>query len=226
MNIVIQSPDAASAASLADTFGKLIAAGKLLLATELPKNPEFVPFVGDIDALARAFTPTVAADTLTFRLNADNSLKLPAIVLPAMAKSREQARRMRSLSNLRQIVVASINYANDHKGEYPPDLQSLLKVSQLTPDVLRNPRTSTGNRLRLPAPPSNHLGGGTGRGIRSLEQAPREHRGRLRRRSRPSHGLSASEKLKRVRKSETRRSKRRFRQHNAPTRYNPPAPSL
>lgn len=138
--VVVRSPDAASATSLADTLGKLVATGKAMLAVELQRKPDFAPFVGDLDALARAFTPAVAGDTLTFRLDADQSLKLTAIILPAMAKSREQARQMRSLSNLRQIALASVLYANDHKNEFPPDLESLRTASDLTPELFRNPR--------------------------------------------------------------------------------------
>jgi hypothetical protein len=143
-SIVIHSPDAASATALSDTLAKAVAMGKEMLAHEIQRMPEMAPFIGDLDVLAKAFTPAVEADRLTFHLDTDASLKLTAIVLPAMAKSREQAQRMRSLSNLKQLVLAGIMYANEHKNEFPPDLQTLIKSSDLTPEMLRNPRSAPG----------------------------------------------------------------------------------
>jgi hypothetical protein len=143
-NIVIHSPDAASATALSNTLTKAIVIGKEMLAHEIQKTPEMASLIGDLDALAKAFTPAVEADRLTFHLDTDASLKLTAIILPAMAKSREQARRMRSLSNLKQLVLAGMMYANDHKNEFPPDLQTLIKSSDFTPEMLRNPRSAKG----------------------------------------------------------------------------------
>jgi hypothetical protein len=140
VRIVVRSPDATSASSLADTLGQLVAVGKTLLTGELRKHPDLAPLAANADALTKAFTPAVTGDTLTFQLDADQSLTLTGIILPAVAQSREQARQMRSLSNLRQIVLASITYAGEHKNEFPPDLTSLLKVTDLTPEILRNPR--------------------------------------------------------------------------------------
>jgi hypothetical protein len=139
-NVVMQTPDAASAASLSDTINKGIALGKQLLAREVQKFPEAGRMVGDLDAMAKAFTPAVAGDRLTLHLDMDQSLKLTAIILPAMAKAREQATRMRSLSSLRQVLLACIVYANDHKNEFPADLKTLLKTADLPAEALRNPR--------------------------------------------------------------------------------------
>jgi hypothetical protein len=141
-NIVIQTPDASSAASLSDTINKGIALGKQLLAGEVKRFPEAGRMIGDIDAMAKAFTPTIAGDRLTLHLDMDQSLKLTAIILPAMAKAREQAARMRSLSNLKQVTLACITYANDHRNEFPADLATLLKTGDLPAEVLRNPRSS------------------------------------------------------------------------------------
>jgi len=49
-----------------------------------------------------------------------------AILLPALNKSREMANRVQGASNLRQIGMASILYANDNNGAAPPDLGALL----------------------------------------------------------------------------------------------------
>jgi prepilin-type N-terminal cleavage/methylation domain-containing protein len=44
---------------------------------------------------------------------------LVSILLPALGRAREQARRVQCASNLRQIVVGYTNYATDSKGWYP-----------------------------------------------------------------------------------------------------------
>lgn len=45
---------------------------------------------------------------------------LAAILLPALARAREQARRMRCASNMQQIGMIALMYANEHDGIYPP----------------------------------------------------------------------------------------------------------
>jgi hypothetical protein len=48
------------------------------------------------------------------------------IVLPALARGREAARRTRSISNERQLCMTLFLYANDHNGSFPPDLASCV----------------------------------------------------------------------------------------------------
>jgi hypothetical protein len=50
-----------------------------------------------------------------------------SIAVPALAKAREAARRTQSMSNERQICLAVMMYATDHKGTLPPDLGSCLQ---------------------------------------------------------------------------------------------------
>jgi hypothetical protein len=138
--VVMQTPDAASAAALSDTINKGIDLGKQMMLREMKRFPEAARMIGDADALAKAFTPTIAGDRLTLNLDTDNALKLSGIILPAMAKAREQSLRMRSLSNLKQITMACILYANEHKNQFPPDLETVQKTNELPAEILRNPR--------------------------------------------------------------------------------------
>jgi hypothetical protein len=143
MNLVVQSPDAASATTLADTLNKLIDTAKQMIKQELAHAPaEIVRIIGDVDTLAKGFTPAVAGDRLTIHLDADQSLKLAAVVLPAIAKARTQASTSVSMSNMKQILLGCIMYAEDHKGEFPPDFKALMKAQPvLAPQVFKNPQT-------------------------------------------------------------------------------------
>src|SRR5206468_3394969 len=51
---------------------------------------------------------------------------LASLGLPALAKARQQAADVGSVSNLRQIALGCQMYANDHAGKLPPDLGTLL----------------------------------------------------------------------------------------------------
>src|SRR5687768_14611925 len=45
---------------------------------------------------------------------------LAGLLLPALARSREAARRAVCASNLRQVCIAAECYADDHRTRYPP----------------------------------------------------------------------------------------------------------
>jgi hypothetical protein len=47
---------------------------------------------------------------------------LAGVAVPALAKARQQAMAVQSLSNLRQLGLAVHMYANEHNGDLPPDL--------------------------------------------------------------------------------------------------------
>jgi prepilin-type processing-associated H-X9-DG protein len=75
---------------------------------------------------------------------------LIAVILPSMNRAREQANRVKSASNLRQIGQGAMLYSNEHNGKFPPDLETLYKAEDLTPSVFINPRTGT-----APPPPGD-----------------------------------------------------------------------
>jgi prepilin-type processing-associated H-X9-DG protein len=64
---------------------------------------------------------------------------LTAIALPAMNRSREVANRVKCASNMRQVGQAILLYANEHKGNYPPDLGTLTMTEDIGPIVFLCP---------------------------------------------------------------------------------------
>jgi prepilin-type processing-associated H-X9-DG protein len=66
-----------------------------------------------------------------------------SILLPSLNRAREAANRVKAASNLRQIGLASVLYANENKGAAPPDLGTLLKTQDLTVDVFTSPSSNT-----------------------------------------------------------------------------------
>src|SRR3954452_6170988 len=60
---------------------------------------------------------------------------LISILLPSLNRARETANRVKCASDERQIGQAILLYCNDHKGNYPPDLGTLLLTEDITADV-------------------------------------------------------------------------------------------
>lgn len=64
-----------------------------------------------------------------------------SLTLPALAKAREQAKRVQSINNLKQIGLGCIMYANNHQGQFPADLGELVTDQDVSAAVFLNPRT-------------------------------------------------------------------------------------
>jgi prepilin-type N-terminal cleavage/methylation domain-containing protein len=45
---------------------------------------------------------------------------LASMLLPALARAKEKARRISCVSNVKQICISMIMYVDDHEGQYPP----------------------------------------------------------------------------------------------------------
>ena len=68
---------------------------------------------------------------------------MTSIMLPALNRSREMANRVKSASNLRQIGLGAMMFANGQRnGAFPKDMGELLKTQDLSIDVFINPRSS------------------------------------------------------------------------------------
>ena len=71
------------------------------------------------------------------------SALMTSVLLPSLSKARETANRVKCGSNLRQIGMGCLIYANDHNGKLPPDQGTLLKEADLTLPVFLCPSGNT-----------------------------------------------------------------------------------
>jgi prepilin-type processing-associated H-X9-DG protein len=78
-------------------------------------------------------------------LNVGGTALMTSILLPSLNRARETANRVKCASNMRQIGMACLLYANDNKGKYPPDMGTMLKTQDIVADVFLCP--SSGNQI-------------------------------------------------------------------------------
>lgn len=103
-------------------------------------------WVDDAGWHLRAVSPFPGSVTMTSEtaglMDVQSSAMMMGFMLPALAKSREQAKRVQSASNLRQIGLACQIYANEHKGKFPDELSQTMEAD-IQANVFLNPRTKT-----------------------------------------------------------------------------------
>lgn len=63
-----------------------------------------------------------------------------SILLPSLNRARETANRVKSGNNLRQIGLACKLYANENRGNFPPDIETIVKTQDISWEVFSNPR--------------------------------------------------------------------------------------
>jgi prepilin-type processing-associated H-X9-DG protein len=84
-----------------------------------------------------------------------------SVLLPSLNRAREQANRIKSANNLRQIGFGVQLYANDHNGKFPKDLAEIYRTQDLEPAAFVNPRgqsTLPAGLTKENAGPVNEIG--------------------------------------------------------------------
>jgi type II secretory pathway pseudopilin PulG len=98
----------------------------------------------------RGVTPfpggTVVASETAGAMDVQTIGILAGVLLPSLQRAREQATRVQSMANLRQIGFAAMMYANEHKGRLPDDLAG-------TREFIENPHVYANPRSGVPLPP-------------------------------------------------------------------------
>jgi hypothetical protein len=111
----------------------------------LPSMQRLLGYVGT-DALAYQATPdgllktrTTANPLLSPMTWLDSPVLWLAIGIPSVGAAEDAADRERSAQNLRTIGQGIVQYANDNKDKFPPDLQAVVKAQELDQTVTRSP---------------------------------------------------------------------------------------
>jgi hypothetical protein len=136
LRFIIQSQDAASAEAMANLIDRAMAFAR--------DNRSIKKTIGDgLSKLSALLRPHVKNNKLILQLNRKQLISLVQSALSPMSRTlrqaREIARRKTSMKNIRQIVMASLIWAEEHKGKFPPDLQTLVEANKLKPELLVNP---------------------------------------------------------------------------------------
>ncbi|MDB5171518.1 MAG: hypothetical protein JWN51_291, partial [Phycisphaerales bacterium] len=149
VHLIIEAQDAANAKALQDVANK----GLIWLRG----NAKNLPL--DVDALAGLAAPQVEGNRLVVTLDAANKSKelASAVLIPSLMRARQTAERVRSASNLRQLLLGAIMYANENKNAWPDKLEQIkpyMGDEKLFKAVMINPirpEQTPGYTYRKPA---------------------------------------------------------------------------
>jgi prepilin-type processing-associated H-X9-DG protein len=92
-----------------------------------------------IKQLASAVSPEVEADHVTITLQGKSLQTAVEAVATARLKGRTQAARVRSASNIKQLLLTCYMYAEHHKNQWPDNLEEVLTAEKLPKALLTNP---------------------------------------------------------------------------------------
>jgi prepilin-type processing-associated H-X9-DG protein len=96
---------------------------------------------------------TILAADAGGMMDVQSTALMASILLPSLNRAREQANRVKSASNLRQMGQAVQMFANENKGKFPQEIGQLPATQDLPADVFVNPRKGS------PAPPAEARAG-------------------------------------------------------------------
>jgi prepilin-type processing-associated H-X9-DG protein len=126
LDVTVQAADAGGAAKLLQIVDKILA----MAAKEEPAAADGL----------KLLRPTLAGDRLTLSMDTPAADRLFAALKPALEKARATAKATQSASNLRQIGMAVMMYANDNQGALPANFAALTPNYLPTDEVFANPR--------------------------------------------------------------------------------------
>jgi prepilin-type processing-associated H-X9-DG protein len=117
LRLVVSTKDNASAQALQSVINMALASWQQMAARDGV----------DVTALVRALAPTLADNRLTLSKDAAAIAQDVTAMLPALRAARLSARRVVSMSNIRQQLQGIMMYANEHKDEVPDNLQAVAE---------------------------------------------------------------------------------------------------
>ena len=119
VKLILQARDADAAKSLQQIAEKAIA----WAADRKQGPPEALAFT----QLVSKLKPTIENDRVVIELQEEDARQLPGVIAASLLNARSMAARQQSMSNLRQLDLGIMMYANDHNGALPKDLGAELQ---------------------------------------------------------------------------------------------------
>lgn len=95
-----------------------------------------------MEGMIRDLIPVAKGDKLETLIAPEGARKYMDMLVPAMMQGRAAAKRAVAMSNIRQIVMGCIIFANDNKEKLPATLAELAPKI-LPEDMLKSPRTNS-----------------------------------------------------------------------------------
>jgi hypothetical protein len=140
ITLTIQSEDPAAANAMAD----FLRTGLAELVRHIPDKPAAAALPQFKVTGDRVVTALDHATTESF---------LSQTIAPALRADRIRAERVKSASNMRQILQGLMLHANDHKGTWPDDIRELTKTVDLSEKSLQQPyRSAKGGYVYIKPP--------------------------------------------------------------------------
>lgn len=116
-NAILQSANPQSAA---DTKAIIDGAMTMLAGAEPDFPKEMMPLL----------SPEVKGNQAVVSWNAQDIAQAAAAMVAPMARARQTAHRVKSASNIRQLLQTCLIHANENKGQYPADMKALEGAMQ------------------------------------------------------------------------------------------------
>lgn len=145
--LIIQSQDAASA----QAFRGVIEKGLDFWANMAKSQAG----MDDAANLIKPLLPAQEGDRLTLSVGQQQVDAFVAGITPAMRSARQNAVHVQSSSNMRQLLIGCIMYANDHKGQWPPTLDAAIAQLHSAQQLLINPANPTAKPGYIYVKPAN-----------------------------------------------------------------------
>jgi hypothetical protein len=140
LRVVVQSTDAQAAESLGKVIDKAIAGGVKELEAGQDDNQRVTRRKNALAGLLPKFAPKPQGDRLVLAKQEQELNEMSGVMVISLIQARTSAKRVQSISNIRQQLMVGLMYSSDHKGEWPDDLSAQFKKYDASPVVAINPQ--------------------------------------------------------------------------------------
>jgi len=103
-------------------------------------DPRTPPNGGLLASLLDLADPRLDGAEISIRMDEDRiATMMREVIAPAVLGARDQAKQVKAMSQVRQILMAAHVYAQEHEDNFPGALDVLIDTGHIAPDALRLP---------------------------------------------------------------------------------------